>query len=483
MDNNLVRITYRVQVSNVNLKTGEVDALIPLSTGSMDRMDEVVLPSSMKKTLKEFKKRPVLVSSHDYWDLRKQIGHWAELDINDEGLYGKPRYYIGMGNEEADWAFILTSMNMAAFSIGFIPTKYKMGDGEKEPWVTYEEVELLEVSQVIVPANRDAIQGLKGKPAEYSQLSSVSKQLLKEAEAMPKLWQGVELVKTTEDDQLRGTIHLEQYGIKVEELEKVETIPELKAEDETTKPEETEDYIRVPNPKDEGNHEGHDIKTITISADEGISAIYCTEDKIIITYLFRKDKDWTMDKAKEWVAEHAKQVEDWLVAEASIEEGAVFDRSFTSWKGRKLDINPDADISQMEVADELSYCANVVEKFGMNAETSRWAWELCRQIFKTQTGGDIPDDIMVKAGAVLSAANKADLNKAAGMLMECAELVAGVLSRSETAEDTEKVYTKGGITEAVQEVLQEKANQIATDKEALKSAIIEVVGELKGQVK
>ena len=135
----------------------------------------------------------------------------------------------------------------------------------------------------------------------------------------------------------------------------METIPELKAEDETTKPEETEDYIRVPNPKDEGNHEGHDIKTITISADEGISAIYCTEDKIIITYLFRKDKDWTMDKAKEWVAEHAKQVEDWLVAEASIEEGAVFDRSFTSWKGRKLDINPDADISQMEVADELSY--------------------------------------------------------------------------------------------------------------------------------
>jgi hypothetical protein len=55
--------------------------------------------------------------------------------------------------------------------VGFIPIKVKEGEPSEEPSKpttprrTYEEVELLEVSQVTVPSNRDAIQSLRSKSA------------------------------------------------------------------------------------------------------------------------------------------------------------------------------------------------------------------------------------------------------------------------------------------------------------------------------
>ena len=64
-------------------------------------------------------------------------------------------------------------------------------------------------------------------------------------------------------------------------------------------PEETEKTIRIPT--------GVDCQvtaTIDISKDEGIQALYCGKEKQIRTYLFDKEKDWTMGKAKTWVKDH-----------------------------------------------------------------------------------------------------------------------------------------------------------------------------------
>ena len=66
-------------------------------------------------------------------------------------------------------------------------------------------------------------------------------------------------------------------------------------------PEETDKYIRIP-------VASCDITaTIVISKDEGIKALYCGKDKKIATYLFQKDKGWTMAKAKKWVKDHGKK--------------------------------------------------------------------------------------------------------------------------------------------------------------------------------
>jgi len=158
---NMIYKTFRIDVKGVNAETGEVNMLIPMSTSSIDRDGESINPLGWKKSLPAFRKRPVLLSSHDYRDLRKQIGEFTQIKANMDGLFAKPKYYINEGNEEADWAFNLASKGMAAYSVGFIPKKWVDGDGDKEPRRTYEEQELLEVSHVVVPSNRDAIQSLR----------------------------------------------------------------------------------------------------------------------------------------------------------------------------------------------------------------------------------------------------------------------------------------------------------------------------------
>jgi len=66
-------------------------------------------------------------------------------------------------------------------------------------------------------------------------------------------------------------------------------------------PEETDKYIRIP------IAECDITATIVISKDEGIKALYCGKEKKVATYLFQKDKGWTMAKAKKWVADHKKK--------------------------------------------------------------------------------------------------------------------------------------------------------------------------------
>ncbi len=135
--------------------------------------------------------------------------------------------------------------------------------------------------------------------------------------------------------------------------------------DVVTKPEETEDYIRIPNPKDKGSHDGHRISTIDISEKEGIKALYCGECKVIITYLFAKAKDWTMAKAEAWVKEHSKSV------------------------------------TQAEIKDELDYCLMLIQKWDFNEETHSLIKAIHSELLKRFPGGDIPVDIKTEELEIL----------------------------------------------------------------------------------
>lgn len=74
-------------------------------------------------------------------------------------------------------------------------------------------------------------------------------------------------------------------------------------------PEENEKEIRIP------VLDCTITATIQISEEQGIKALYCGEEKKIATYIFDKTKDWTMEKAKEWVAEHKTDEDGSLTAE------------------------------------------------------------------------------------------------------------------------------------------------------------------------
>lgn len=63
-------------------------------------------------------------------------------------------------------------------------------------------------------------------------------------------------------------------------------------------PEKTDNYIRIPTGK--RKKKDSKVRTIDVSSDKGIKALYDAKNKIIITYLFDVNK-WTMKEAKEWV--------------------------------------------------------------------------------------------------------------------------------------------------------------------------------------
>jgi hypothetical protein len=134
------------------------------------------MPSAFEKRLKIYKEHPILLSSHNYYDLTKQIGEAIGVKITESGLEAKFKYYAGLGNAEADWAWVLAQKGIASFSIGFIghqsdPIIEKDENGiERYLGRKFTDVELMEISQVLVPSNRGALQLSASRATEELEL-------------------------------------------------------------------------------------------------------------------------------------------------------------------------------------------------------------------------------------------------------------------------------------------------------------------------
>lgn len=69
-----------------------------------------------------------------------------------------------------------------------------------------------------------------------------------------------------------------------------------------TKPEENEDFIRIPVAQ---RQDSDTIRTINIDAKKGITALYAANREKILTYIFNKKKyPWTMESARQWIRDH-----------------------------------------------------------------------------------------------------------------------------------------------------------------------------------
>lgn len=142
-----------------DLGEGRIRAIV--STEAKDRDGDIIRQSGWD--LKRFQKHPILLVDHNYADITKEIGKWESMKINGNTMVGEARYFIGKGNEVADWAYFLAAdEQMAAFSVGFLPDWEKATEiaGGDDAWPHYEfnGQELLEVSQVTVPSNPEALQ-------------------------------------------------------------------------------------------------------------------------------------------------------------------------------------------------------------------------------------------------------------------------------------------------------------------------------------
>ena len=141
-------------------KEGIIRAVV--STESVDRDGDIIRQDGWD--LPHFERHPVLLSSHNYRGLTNQIGEWTKMAVVGKELIGDARYYIGQGNPEADWGFFLAGRDKAAFSVGFMPdmeTAKEINANGKSSY-EFKNQELLEVSQVTVPSNRQSLQAMKG---------------------------------------------------------------------------------------------------------------------------------------------------------------------------------------------------------------------------------------------------------------------------------------------------------------------------------
>ena len=290
------------------------------STEDIDRDGEVIEVAGWD--LKNFKKNPVITFAHDYRSL--PIGKSPKVWVSD----GKLRNHVEFPAEGVyPFADTVRRLVEGGFlrteSVGFKPAPDSVveedGDGVKTPRRRYTKQELLEIAIVPVPSNPNAL------------IEAKTKGIITE-------------------DELKELI---------------------------TKPEETENFIRIPVPKEEGKHEGHRIRTIDIDREKGIKALYCGQDKVIITYLFVKEgQRWTMELAQAWVREHGKMLET------------------TSIK----------TVSQSEIADELDYLSGLISAAGLSEETLEKAQVLIKSI-----GGDS------------KAMDMAQMKRMHDMMADCAE--------------------------------------------------------------
>jgi HK97 family phage prohead protease len=183
----------RAEVKEVNLDEFTLTAVV--SNKKTDRDGDVVLPEAFSKRLKTYKDHPVLLSSHNYADLRKQIGKALSVSVEDNEVVAKFQYFVGEGNPEADWAWVLAQKGIASYSVGFMGHQFdwiKEKDEEGSERITgrkFTDIELLEISQVLVPSNRGALQQGRSMAQEEAELCEMAIKGLKDEdfEVKPKV--------------------------------------------------------------------------------------------------------------------------------------------------------------------------------------------------------------------------------------------------------------------------------------------------------
>lgn len=156
----------RSETKVLDAKEGRV--LATASTETRDRDGDIIRQAFWD--LDHFMANPVLVDSHNYGSIDRIFGHWENLRVQSKALVGEVVYHLDSPNPRvSDLALQgldLARRGMAAFSVGFIPDMAKAVELKTSdsffPSYEFKGQELLEVSQVSVPSNPDALLRMKG---------------------------------------------------------------------------------------------------------------------------------------------------------------------------------------------------------------------------------------------------------------------------------------------------------------------------------
>lgn len=167
-----------------------------LSTPSIDRYGEVVLPEAFKDSLPAFMTNPKFLAGHSYGGpdgSPSSIGHWIDMQVTSQALLGTAQF-LPEGDDLADrWWFRFVHGAQRSFSVGFIVRAWEMrdvkgADGQKRRVRTFTDVELVEVSAVEIPANADAL--LRAASAMHGEAGNSGSDAISEAGGLSnRQWQ------------------------------------------------------------------------------------------------------------------------------------------------------------------------------------------------------------------------------------------------------------------------------------------------------
>jgi len=155
---------FFAKVKSINETERTLDAVA--STSALDRDNDIILPSAFAETIEAFKANPVILATHQH---RLSTGSSPVIGsavpesivIGDKIVTFTMRF-AGTPLGDEYWQ-LYRDKHMRAFSIGFIPLEHEDQKDEHLGYVrTYTKIELLEISAVPVPSNRQALVRAKG---------------------------------------------------------------------------------------------------------------------------------------------------------------------------------------------------------------------------------------------------------------------------------------------------------------------------------
>jgi len=288
-----------------------------ITTSSVDRDLEILDPKGMVTDNYKKSGSPVFWG-HSYSSPDHVIGRNLWLTPSKEGdkILAKTAF---RKSQFADEVYKLYTEKidgepiLKGWSVGFIPIEWEDHDEKSNNGArrTYNKWELLEYSAVPIPSNADSL------TLAYKKGMITSKRLKKDLEI------------TIEDKDPEITIEGEEKEIH-------------------TKPETTEDYHRIPVSI---GHDGHKIRTIDVSKEQKIKALYCVDCKEIVTYLFDTGT-WTMEEARDWVDEH-KDIQE-MEVKFDEDEQAVdeLDDDIEGYQSEDMIEGEEAEEKNIELEDE-----------------------------------------------------------------------------------------------------------------------------------
>ncbi len=160
------RETPSLFVKSIDEAKRQIEAVV--SDASIDRMEEIILPSAFKELLGEYLKNPVIISAHQH---RLETGHSSVVGQTVKAWIDKDGLHVviwfaetELGNE---FWYLYKNKFQRAFSVGFTPLEWKDESVEGRTVRTFTKVELIEISCVPVPANRNALSKSKQRKADF----------------------------------------------------------------------------------------------------------------------------------------------------------------------------------------------------------------------------------------------------------------------------------------------------------------------------